>query len=117
MHLAGEDLDSLRLGYAQHVYRQQGATVERTVVVTGGWQTSKESAYVEASRARHGTDWFLAREELGSQGQDADRVCSSRAGCAPAERSSPRSPTSPTTLRSAPATTSGLCESSASRPS
>ncbi len=27
--LAGEHLDSLRLAYAQHVYRQQGATVER----------------------------------------------------------------------------------------
>ncbi len=74
VRLAGEDIDSLRLGYAQHVFRQQGATVERTVVVTGGWQTSKESAYVEATRARQGTDWFLAREELGSQGQDADRV-------------------------------------------
>ncbi len=74
VRLAGEGVNSLRLGYAQHVYRQQGATVERTVVVTGGWQTSKESAYVEATRARQGTDWFLAREELGSQGQDADRV-------------------------------------------
>jgi conjugative relaxase-like TrwC/TraI family protein len=74
VRLAGEDVDSLRLGYVQHVYRQQGATVERTVVVTGGWQTSKESAYVEATRARQGTDWFLAREELGAQGQDADRV-------------------------------------------
>ena len=30
VNLAGEDLESLRLGYAQHVYRQQGATVERS---------------------------------------------------------------------------------------
>lgn len=74
IHLAPEDLDTLRLGYAQHVYRQQGATVERSVIVTGGWQTSKETAYVEASRARQGTDWFLARDELGDQGQDATRV-------------------------------------------
>ena len=74
VNLAGEDLESLRLGYAQHVYRQQGATVDRSVVVTGGWQTSKESAYVQASRAREGTEWFLAREELGSQGQDERRV-------------------------------------------
>ena len=44
VNLSGEDLGALRLGYAQHVYRQQGATVERSVVVTGGWQTSKESA-------------------------------------------------------------------------
>ena len=74
VELAGEDLDSLRLGYAQHVYRQQGATVERSVVLTGGWQTSKETAYVEATSARKGTDWFIARDDLGSEGQDADRI-------------------------------------------
>jgi len=74
VNLAGEDLESLRLGYAQHVYRQQGATVERSVVVTGGWQTSKESAYVQASRAREGTEWFLARDELGLEGQDERRA-------------------------------------------
>jgi conjugative relaxase-like TrwC/TraI family protein len=72
--IVGDDLGSLRLGYAQHVYRQQGATVERSVVVTGGWQTSKESAYVQASRAREGTEWFLAREELGVEGLDERRV-------------------------------------------
>jgi conjugative relaxase-like TrwC/TraI family protein len=72
--LAGDDLDVLRLGYAQHVYRQQGATVDRSVVVTGGWQTSKESAYVQASRAREGTEWFLAREELGVEGLDERRI-------------------------------------------
>ncbi len=76
VNLTGEDLESLRLGYAQHVYRQQGATVERSVVVTGGWQTSEESAYVQASRARQGTEWFLARDELGLEGQDERRVTS-----------------------------------------
>jgi conjugative relaxase-like TrwC/TraI family protein len=72
--IAGEELQSLRLGYAQHVYRQQGATVERSVVVTGGWQSSRESAYVQASRARQGTEFFLAREELGLDGLDSGRV-------------------------------------------
>ncbi len=86
IQLASEHLESLRLAYAQHVYRQQGATVERSVVLTGGWQTSKETAYVEATRARHGTDWFIARDDLGTEGQDAARVtrlaqqmCNSRA--------------------------------------
>jgi conjugative relaxase-like TrwC/TraI family protein len=74
VQLAGDDLGSLRLAYAQHVYRQQGATVERSVVLTGGWQTSKETAYVEATRARHGTDWFIARDDLGNEGQDPTRV-------------------------------------------
>ena len=72
--LAGEDLGRVRLGYAHHIHRAQGATVTRTLVVTGGWQTSKEPAYVEASRARQGTDWFVSREDLGAEGHDTDRI-------------------------------------------
>jgi ATP-dependent exoDNAse (exonuclease V) alpha subunit len=72
--LAGQDLENVRLAYAQHVYRQQGATVDRSVVLTGGWQTNKESAYVQATRAREATEWFLARDELGIDGQDDRRV-------------------------------------------
>jgi hypothetical protein len=67
-------LETLRLAYAEHIYRKQGATVQRSVVLTGSWQTSKESAYVEASRARHGTDWYLSREDLGTDGHDTDRT-------------------------------------------
>ncbi len=55
-------------------------------MLTGGWQTSKETAYVEATRSRHGTDWFVARDDLGEEGQDAVRItrlaqkmCNSRA--------------------------------------
>ena len=72
--LAGEELARVRLGYAQHIHRAQGATVTRTLVVTGGWQTSKEPAYVEASRAREGTDWYVSREDLGVEGHDTDRI-------------------------------------------
>jgi ATP-dependent exoDNAse (exonuclease V) alpha subunit len=72
--LAGDDLGRVRLGYAQHIHRAQGATVTRTLVVTGGWQTSKEPAYVEASRARQGTAWFVSREDLGVEGHDTDRI-------------------------------------------
>jgi conjugative relaxase-like TrwC/TraI family protein len=72
--LAGDDLGRLRLGYAQHIHRAQGATVTRTLVVTGGWQTSKEPAYVEASRARQGTDWYVSRQDLGVEGHDTDRI-------------------------------------------
>jgi ATP-dependent exoDNAse (exonuclease V) alpha subunit len=74
LQLARQDAESLRLAYAQHVYRQQGVTVDRAVVLTGGWQTSKETAYVQATRARHGTDWYLARDQLGEEGQDLDRI-------------------------------------------
>lgn len=74
VHLNPDSLDSIRLGYAQHVYRQQGATVERSVIVTGGWQTSKETAYVEATRAQHGTEWYIARDQLDTEGQDERRI-------------------------------------------
>ena len=72
--LSGDDLARVRLGYAQHIHRAQGATVTRTLVVTGGWQTSKEPAYVEASRARQGTDWYLSCQDLGVEGHDTDRI-------------------------------------------
>jgi conjugative relaxase-like TrwC/TraI family protein len=72
--LTGPDLANVRLGYAQHINRAQGATVTRTLVVTGGWQTSKEPAYVEASRARKGTHWYVSREDLGTEGHDTDRI-------------------------------------------
>jgi conjugative relaxase-like TrwC/TraI family protein len=68
------DAEALRLAYAQHIYRQQGATVDRSVVLTGGWQTSRETAYVLATRARHGTDWYLGRDQLGHEGQDPNRI-------------------------------------------
>jgi conjugative relaxase-like TrwC/TraI family protein len=74
LQIGWDDAEQLRLAYAQHVYRQQGATVDRSVVLTGGWQTSRETAYVQATRARHGTDWYLARDQLGEEGQDPDRV-------------------------------------------
>ncbi len=72
--LEHEDLGKLRLAYAQHVYRAQGATFDRALVLTGGWQTSREATYVEASRARHGTDWYVNRDELGEEGHDVQRI-------------------------------------------
>jgi hypothetical protein len=72
--LAGEELSRVRLGYAQHIHRAQGATVTQTLVVTGGWQASKEPAYVEASRARQRTHWYVSREDLGTEGHDTDRI-------------------------------------------
>ncbi len=60
----------VRLAYAQHVYKAQGATVDRALVLTGGWQTDRESAYVALTRARERTDLYLSREDLGEEGMD-----------------------------------------------
>jgi hypothetical protein len=53
------------LHYAAHVIKGQGATVDRTYVVTGGWQTDRENLYVACSRSRLGTYVFVDRESLG----------------------------------------------------
>ncbi len=54
----------VELHYASHVYKAQGTTVDRTYVITGGWQTSRESLYVACSRSREGTRLYLDHESL-----------------------------------------------------
>jgi conjugative relaxase-like TrwC/TraI family protein len=68
------ELDELRLSYAQHVYKAQGLTTDRALVLTGGWQTDRERAYVALSRAREQTDIYTAREDLGHHGIDSDAI-------------------------------------------
>jgi conjugative relaxase-like TrwC/TraI family protein len=72
--LADDDLTRVRLGYAQHISKQQGATVTHTFALTGGWQTSRETSYVEATRSREDCHWFIAREDLGIEGHDEARI-------------------------------------------
>lgn len=71
--LDAEQLDSLRLAYAGHITREQGATVTRGVALTGGWQTSREGVYVQASRATERIEFHVSREDLDSP-EDAQRV-------------------------------------------
>ena len=69
----GEHKD-LRLGYAQHVYKAQGLTVDRAHAMIGGWQTDRERAYVAVSRSREKTEIYTAREDLGEQGMDTGAI-------------------------------------------
>ncbi len=69
-----EEFADLRLAYAQHVYKAQGRTVDRAFLLTGGWQTDREHAYVALSRAREQTDIYVSREDLGEQGMDAGAI-------------------------------------------
>lgn len=64
----------LSLGYAVHVYKAQGITAEASGILTGGWQTDKEHAYVALSRAREQTQVYVAREDLGEQGMDVGAI-------------------------------------------
>jgi conjugative relaxase-like TrwC/TraI family protein len=68
------ELAALRLSYAQHVYKAQGMTADRALVLTGGWQTDRERAYVGLTRAREQTDIYTSREDLGREGMDRDAI-------------------------------------------
>ena len=68
------EFKDIRLGYAQHVYKAQGLTVERSHVLVGSWQTDRERAYVALSRSKEQTDIYTSREDLGEQGMNAGAI-------------------------------------------
>jgi len=68
--LSDQQAQQLRLAYAQHLYKAQGATVDRAFVLMGGWQTDRERAYVALTRARESTEVFVSRDDLGQDGLD-----------------------------------------------
>jgi conjugative relaxase-like TrwC/TraI family protein len=82
------EFSELRLAYAQHVYKAQGRTVDEAFVLTGGWQTDRERAYVALTRARERTDIFASREDLGEQDMDTGAI--ERLGEAMAETNAQR---------------------------
>ncbi len=52
----------LRLGYALTTHKAQGMTVERAFILTGGALTDRELTYVQASRARGTTRWYVGQD-------------------------------------------------------
>ena len=48
--------------------------MDRSFVLTGGWQTDREHAYVALTRAQEQTDIYVSREDLGEQGMDAGAI-------------------------------------------
>ncbi len=49
----------VRLGYALTTHKAQGMTVENSFILTGGSMTDREVTYVQASRARGATRWYV----------------------------------------------------------
>lgn len=64
---------ALRLAYAMHPNPAQGATVARTATL-GHPIADRNAVYVADTRARYGHTVHLAREDLGIDGTDADRL-------------------------------------------
>ncbi|MBL8812272.1 MAG: relaxase domain-containing protein [Planctomycetaceae bacterium] len=55
----------ISLGYAFTTHKGQGTTVEHAYVLAGGFQTDREMLYVQATRARWSTHFFLSRDDAG----------------------------------------------------
>ena len=60
--LNAKGYEHLRLGYALTTHKAQGMTTENTFILTGGSMTDREMSYVQASRARGTTRWYVADE-------------------------------------------------------
>lgn len=86
----------LDLNYAAHVSTAQGTTVPKAYVVAGGWQTNRESLYVQLSRSQQGSHLFVDRQSLaddadaGALEELAHRAAQSRAKIAAATGELPR---------------------------
>ncbi|QDV62011.1 MobF family relaxase [Crateriforma conspicua] len=63
--------DSLTLGFAATAHKLQGATVDHSYVLLSGPLSSKEMAYVQATRARFSTHLFADRT---TAGKDLERL-------------------------------------------
>ncbi len=67
-----KDYAHLKLGYALTTHKAQGATTENAYVLLGGQSQDRELSYVQASRARGTTRFFLDKLEAG---EDLHGLC------------------------------------------
>lgn len=70
-----EESQPLRLGYANHALKLQGSQAEVVLVLAGGWQTSRQSAYSMATRCVEELHVYFdaATQQTGAY-RDADPV-------------------------------------------
>ena len=73
-HDAGKRAASVRLAYAMHSFPAQGATVHGTATLAGHWSQAKHETYVGDTRAVYRHTVHVAREDLGVDGTDEDRI-------------------------------------------
>jgi conjugative relaxase-like TrwC/TraI family protein len=73
-HAAGKRAAAVRLNYALHSFPAQGATVHSTATLAGHWSQAKQATYVGDTRAIYRHSVYVAREDLGTDGTDEDRI-------------------------------------------
>lgn len=57
-----ETYDNLRLGYAMTTHKAQGMTVEKSFILVSDQMVDRELTYVQASRARGETRWYIGSD-------------------------------------------------------
>jgi hypothetical protein len=62
------------LNYAMHSFPAQGATVHASATLAGHWSQAKRETYVGDTRAIYRHSVHVAREDLGTNGTDQDRI-------------------------------------------
>jgi len=67
------DYQHLKLGYAMTTHRSQGVTSSSSWVLLGGPNQDRELTYVQASRARETTRFFIDKLEAGDELQELHR--------------------------------------------
>ena len=60
-------MTDIALGYASTTHKAQGATTTRAYVLAGGSMQDRELSYVQASRAREVTTFYLTKLEAGDE--------------------------------------------------
>jgi len=73
-HAAGRRAAAVRLNYAMHSFPAQGATLHGTATLAGHWSQAKRETYVGDTRAVYRHSVHIAREDLGTDGTDDDRI-------------------------------------------
>ena len=73
-HASGKRAAAVRLNYALHSFPAQGATVHGSATLAGHWSQAKQETYVGDTRAIYRHSVHLAREDLGIDGTDEDRI-------------------------------------------
>ena len=73
-HACGKRAAAVRLNYALHSFPAQGATVQGTATLAGHWSQAKQETYVGDTRAIYRHSVHIAREDLGTDGTDEDRI-------------------------------------------
>ena len=71
---AGDRAAAVRLNYALHSFPAQGATVHGTATLAGHWSQAKQETYVGDTRAVYRHSAHIAREDLGTDATDDDRI-------------------------------------------